>query len=107
MTFPRDDQRRLRDAIKELKSTVRRLSKENRMLREELEQNGGPERLERLEPRKPKRDLKELIEDDKGEETVSKDEWRQKFIKEFKPKNPRQPKGNGNGNKGEEEDDSG
>lgn len=83
---------------------VRRLSKENRMLRDELEQRGPPERLERQEPRKPRREKEP--EDDKGEEAMTRDDWREKFIKEFKPRGPKRSKGNGNGTKGEEEDDS-
>lgn len=73
MTYPKNGDRRLRETVKDLKSQVNQLRKENRMLREELENIMKPER-----PRKEHTE-------EKSSKTMTQEEWRIDFIRKHKP----------------------
>lgn len=73
VNYPRNGERRLRDTIKDLKSLLNQLRKENRMLRDEIDNIMKPER--------PRREHVE----EKSPKTMTKEEWRLEFIKNNKP----------------------
>jgi flagellar biosynthesis chaperone FliJ len=73
VTYPKDGERKLRESVKQLKTQVSRLRKENSMLRQELNNI-----------MKPVRPRKEHLEE-KSKQVMTRDEWRQEFIKKFKP----------------------
>lgn len=68
-TFPKENQKKMNEIIRELKSVVKQKDKEIQFLRDELENVV-----------KPQRDRKTHV--DKKEVTV--DEWRKDFIRRFK-----------------------
>ncbi len=73
-TYPKDGEQKLRDAVQKLRVQVGRLRKENRTLRDELSNIIKPVR-----PRKAH--VKQ-----KSPEKMTQDEWRNDFIKKYKPK---------------------
>ena len=72
MSYSRNDDRRHRNTIKELKAMVNQLRKENRLLRQELDNIMKPER-----PRK------EHVEE--SPKMMTKEDWRRDFVKRFRP----------------------
>lgn len=82
LTYPKDGERKLKEENKQLRMQVSRLRKENDILRQERDRAG---RLDR--PKKQRVEVE--IDDpakDKPDMGASKEEWRQNFIKQFKPK---------------------
>ena len=73
VTYPKNGERRLRETVKDLKSMLNQLRKENRVLRQELENIMKPERTRR-----------EHVEE-KSPKMMTQDEWRLDFIKHFRP----------------------
>lgn len=73
LTYPKDGERKLREIIRQLKTEVGRLRKENFILRSELNNIMKPER-----PRK------EHVEE-KGPQKMTREQWRKDFVKKFKP----------------------
>lgn len=73
LTYPKDGDRLLRETIRQLKTQVSRLRKENDVLRSEIDNIMKPERprREHVEQRSPK--------------VMTQDEWRKNFISQFKP----------------------
>lgn len=81
MTYPKDGEQKLKQENKQLRMQVSRLRKENDILRQELTNIVKP-----IRPRKQKVEKRyEDFADDKPE-VMTKDEWRQKFIADFKPR---------------------
>lgn len=68
-TFPKENQKRLNQIIRDLKAMIRQKDKEITFLRNEL-----------LNTMKPTRDRKGHVEKDK----LSPEEWKKDFIKRFK-----------------------
>lgn len=95
MTYPKNGERRLRETVKDLKSQVNQLRKENRVLRQELDNIMKPERSRR-----------EHVEE-KSPKTMTQDEWRKDFIKRHKPgMDKRLGEFNSESGKGKEEKES-
>lgn len=85
LTYPKDGERKLRETVKDLKMEVGRLRKENRILRDEVENIIKPARP-RKDPAQLKREHERRLDEkeDPGK-TMTREEWRQDFIKKFKP----------------------
>lgn len=88
MTYPKDGERKLREENKQLRMQVSRLRKENETMRMELQH-----------VMKPVRPRKENLEKQNARE-LSHEEWRQDFVKRFRPK---LSKGSGENKDGNEE----
>lgn len=73
MTHPKNGERRLKHTIQELKAENNRLERENRQLREEIQNL-----------MKPARPRKEHVEQ-KSPKKMTETEWRQDFIRRMKP----------------------
>jgi predicted nucleic acid-binding Zn-ribbon protein len=69
LTYPKENQKKLNEVIRDLKALLRQKEKEIRFLRDELENLT-----------KPVRDRKTHVEKDK----LSQDEWRKDFIRRYK-----------------------
>lgn len=74
LTYPKDNDRKLRETVKQLKMQVGQLRKENNVLRNEISNM-----------MKPVRTRKEPIES-KKQPMMTQEEWRREFINRFKPK---------------------
>lgn len=73
LTYPKDGERKLREENKQLRMQVSRLRKENNILRNEIQNIV-----------KPVRPRKESVEE-KNPKVMTHEEWRQHFVKRFKP----------------------
>lgn len=73
VTYSKNGERRLKETVKDLKSMLNQLRKENRVLRQELENIMKPERPRR-EP-----------EEDRTPKLMTQEDWRKDFIKNFRP----------------------
>lgn len=68
-TFPKENQKKLNETIRDLKALLRQKDKEIKFLRDELDN-----------VMKPVRDRKTHVEKDK----ITHDEWRKDFVRRFK-----------------------
>lgn len=82
LTYPKDGERKLNEENKQLRMQVSRLRKENDILRQERERAG---KIDRPKKQKVDREVDDPAKD-KPDMGVSKEEWRQNFMKEFRPK---------------------
>lgn len=73
LTYPKDGERKDRETIRQLRKQVSQLRKENSILRNEIEN-----------VMKPVRSRKEHVEQ-KSPQVMTENEWRQEFIRKFRP----------------------
>ena len=85
MSYPKDNEEKVRESNKQLRAQIKRLRKENEMLRRELDNIQKPARV-RKEPVVPPND--EPAEKYSTAKTAeeAKEEFRKEFIRKFKPK---------------------
>jgi hypothetical protein len=86
LKYPKDGERKQNETIKQLKREVSRLSKENRILRDEVENIVKPVRP-RKDPVAQKREREARLDaTEDPAKTMTQDEWRKDFIAKFKPR---------------------
>ena len=73
VTYPKDNEQKLRDTVHNLRAKVSRLRKENQSLRDELSNIIKPERSRKEHVEQP------------SQKKMTREEWRQDFIKRHKP----------------------
>lgn len=81
LSYPKDGEDKVRDSNKNLRAQIKRLRKENDMLRQELINIVKPARPRKepvVQTNEPREKYEEVLK--------TREEWRQEFIKKFKPK---------------------
>lgn len=85
MTHHRDSDNKVRESNKQLRAYIKRLRKENDILRREIENIQKPARV-RKDPVVPRAEVPEEPISAEKSGAQSKEEWRKDFVKKFKPK---------------------
>jgi hypothetical protein len=84
LSYPKDGDRKLRETVKDLKKIAGQLRKENEMLKRELENIVKPVRQRKERTKAEQEKYLDSLED--PAKTMTQDEWRKSFIREFKPR---------------------